>query len=397
MLWNRAPGYTLRLCWKWMFGLRFISGTSAELWWVRCLHPVCLHWKFWVLLKKQSCSVCLTWNSDKQEFLTWNRWRTPSKKYIPANTFESLKIPLHVTATDIKSGETVYFSEGILSTPLMASACVPFVFKPIQYQNKLLLDGGILNNCPVEPIAGTCDILIGSHVNSISTNIEHLKMKDIVDRSFHFALNHSVYSKVNQLNLFLILLTWAGFAMFEMNNADDIFSFAYDYAKKVKGEEIKHYNERVENAWIIHDFPPRFNWQKELQIKFQRFRDVFFRSDSITVQIKSEYTNTATLVVFLFELFGMNGSDTISFQHHPYQVFAGRIAKKLIQSVRIISKHSVEIFVNMKHLSGCIGCPCWSSKCATTFAPAGLPVGLSQFQIPNPSIVNCRMTAVEAE
>lgn len=160
------------------------------------------------------------------------------KKYIPANTFESLKIPLHVTATDIVKGETVYFSEGILSTPLMASACVPFVFKPIQYQNKLLLDGGILNNCPVEPIAGTCDILIGSHVNSISTNIEHLKMKDIVDRSFHFALNHSVYSKVNQLNLFFDPPDMSRFAMFEMNNADDIFSFAYDYAKS-KGEEIK--------------------------------------------------------------------------------------------------------------------------------------------------------------
>ena len=59
-------------------------------------------------------------------------------KHIPENTFECLRFPLHATATNILTGEAVYFSTGILSSQLMASSCVPFIFKPIEYQGCLL-------------------------------------------------------------------------------------------------------------------------------------------------------------------------------------------------------------------------------------------------------------------
>ena len=49
-----------------------------------------------------------------------------------------------------------------------------------------------------EPLIGKCDVLIGVHVNSMSKKTEHLHIRDILDRSFHFALSHSVYSKVDR-------------------------------------------------------------------------------------------------------------------------------------------------------------------------------------------------------
>ncbi|HRH65149.1 MAG TPA: patatin-like phospholipase family protein [Bacteroidia bacterium] len=160
-------------------------------------------------------------------------------KYIPENTFESLKIPLYVAATDIVKGETVYFSSGRLSDTLLASACIPFVYKPILYSNLLLLDGGILNNCPVEPLEGKCDTLIGVHMNSLSKKMEHLNLKDIVDRSFHFALSHSVYSKVEKFHLFLDPPDMSRFGMFDMAAADEIFSFTYAYAMQRQDEIVR--------------------------------------------------------------------------------------------------------------------------------------------------------------
>ncbi len=159
-------------------------------------------------------------------------------KHIPENTFECLRFPLHATATNILTGEAVYFSTGILSSQLMASSCVPFIFKPIEYQGHLLVDGGIVNNCPVEPLIGKCDVLIGVHVNSMSKKTEHLHIRDILDRSFHFALSHSVYSKVGQLDLFLEPPDMSRFSMFDMTAADEIFSCGYDYAKTRKQEII---------------------------------------------------------------------------------------------------------------------------------------------------------------
>ena len=50
---------------------------------------------------------------------------------IPENTFESLKIPLFVNATDFLRNKTVFFSSGELIQPLIASASVPVLFGPV--------------------------------------------------------------------------------------------------------------------------------------------------------------------------------------------------------------------------------------------------------------------------
>ena len=91
-------------------------------------------------------------------------------KYIPHNTFEHLKIPLTVNATDLYAGETVYFSSGELLKPVMASCSIPGLFEPIVHNGVTLIDGGILNNMPIEPLLGKYDYIIGSHCNPYGYN-----------------------------------------------------------------------------------------------------------------------------------------------------------------------------------------------------------------------------------
>jgi len=159
-------------------------------------------------------------------------------KYIPINTFESLSIPLHVTATDIINGQQMHYHTGILSKPLLGSACVPLVFQPIEYDGNLLLDGGILDNFPVEQLLGKCDHIIGVNVNSISKKTKHIQMKDMLDRSFHYAISHLVYSKVHLCNVFIDPPEMSRFGMFDMSNAIEIMEYGYEYAIGLK-EEIE--------------------------------------------------------------------------------------------------------------------------------------------------------------
>ena len=159
-------------------------------------------------------------------------------KHIPTNTFESLSIPLHVTATDIINGKQMHYNTGTLSKPLLGSACVPLVFQPIEFEGNLLLDGGILDNFPVEQLLGKCDHIIGVHVNSISKKTEHIQMKDMLDRSFHYALSHSVYSKVHLCNVFIDPPEMSRFSMFDMSKASEIMMFAYQYTLGFKEEII---------------------------------------------------------------------------------------------------------------------------------------------------------------
>ncbi len=150
--------------------------------------------------------------------------------HLPGNAFEKLPTPIYVTATDIVKGETHYFSSGNLSEALLASSCIPLVFQPREYNDTIYLDGGILDNFPVGPLVGKCDMIIGSHVNAMSKKLEHIHMKDMLDRSFHFALSGSLEEKIKQCGLFIEPPEMSRFGMFDFDTADEIFSFCYQNA-----------------------------------------------------------------------------------------------------------------------------------------------------------------------
>ena len=87
------------------------------------------------------------------------------KDAIPVNDFDAVKIKLFVAATDLVKGELVILSKGKLFEAVMTSASIPVVFEPVVMRDKLLVDGGVLNNFPAESLEKMCNISIGSSVN----------------------------------------------------------------------------------------------------------------------------------------------------------------------------------------------------------------------------------------
>ncbi|RRN76134.1 patatin, partial [Pseudoxanthomonas sp. SGD-10] len=75
------------------------------------------------------------------------------KQYIPHDSFEALSIKLTITATNFNNGKLQYFNGGDqLIKKILASSCIPGVFNPIYIDHNLYVDGGVLNNFPVEPL-----------------------------------------------------------------------------------------------------------------------------------------------------------------------------------------------------------------------------------------------------
>jgi NTE family protein len=153
---------------------------------------------------------------------------------IAHNSFDKLSIPLHIAATDICRGETVYFSSGALDVALLATACVPVAFEPVICDGCELVDGGILNNMPIEPLIGRCDVLIGSYINSIDETVKKVSAKDMIDRAFHLAIRADMEAKGKQCDLFLQPPAMSRFGMFDIHDADEIFQAGYDYAISMK-------------------------------------------------------------------------------------------------------------------------------------------------------------------
>ncbi len=68
------------------------------------------------------------------------------------DTFEELEIPLAVPTTDIERAELLIFREGLLRPPVCASNAFPGLFAPVEYLGRHLMDGGMINNFPVDII-----------------------------------------------------------------------------------------------------------------------------------------------------------------------------------------------------------------------------------------------------
>lgn len=79
------------------------------------------------------------------------------------NTFiEDLKIPLAIVAVDLYSGQPVVFRQGLIKTAVRASTSVPGIFAPVPFEDKLLVDGGVLGNlAPQVARAMGADIVVG--------------------------------------------------------------------------------------------------------------------------------------------------------------------------------------------------------------------------------------------
>lgn len=81
------------------------------------------------------------------------------------NDFDKLPIPYRAMTTDIVNGKEVFLDKGSIGYAMRASMSIPGVFEPIPYENTLLVDGGVLNNFPVDRAREMgYDIVIGSDV-----------------------------------------------------------------------------------------------------------------------------------------------------------------------------------------------------------------------------------------
>ncbi|MFQ5446316.1 MAG: patatin-like phospholipase family protein [Saprospiraceae bacterium] len=163
------------------------------------------------------------------------------KEYLPEDDFGALKKQLFVTTTDIIHGRTRIFSEGPLIKTLLASSAVPVVFSPVEIEGTLYVDGGALNNFPVEPLVNNCDAIIGINVHPLKdTKPENIKSTwMVVERIFHLAINHHTLQKFHLCNIVIAPQKLASFGTFERGRFDEIYQVGYEAAQSRKGELLR--------------------------------------------------------------------------------------------------------------------------------------------------------------
>jgi len=166
--------------------------------------------------------------------------------HLHAKTFEELKIPLFVSATNINNGKVVYFSRGELLDPVIASASIPVLFKPVIINNSYFVDGGVLDNFPIRPLEGKCMTTIGSFVNPPGYEEHTTGLIKIAVRTFMLSMSKEMLEKSKKVDLFIAPDELKNFSILDPEKAEEIFSIGYKAAKaKLEDQDFqKHLLEK---------------------------------------------------------------------------------------------------------------------------------------------------------
>lgn len=146
--------------------------------------------------------------------------------------FEDLKIPLHVVATDFHSGEPVIINSGPLLPALKASICIPGVFEPVVYQDRVLFDGGVSNNLPYDILQAECKTTIAVDV-SPTRNKKTDELPNMIEATI--AMFDTLMERLTQIKLAKNPPTLYfhpdiyNIRMLEFHKAEEVFSLAEAY------------------------------------------------------------------------------------------------------------------------------------------------------------------------
>ncbi len=189
------------------------------------------------------------WTVSRYGFATNERMTALLNKLLKAKSFEELRIPLAVTATDFLTGEAAVFRSGPLIDTVRASCAYPGMFLPVEINGRLLVDGLLAHAVPTTPLRQSgADRVIGVYLRSNMmdglTGPRHVF--DVIGQCFSIA--QSRMSEIWQKDADIVI-------------EPDVTGFPYDCFDRCKelvaiGEQVARAAMPTIRQWLPPAIPP---------------------------------------------------------------------------------------------------------------------------------------------
>ncbi|QJX48810.1 patatin-like phospholipase family protein [Hymenobacter taeanensis] len=147
-------------------------------------------------------------------------------------TFEQLRLPLTLVSTDLVEGVSVRFSSGLLIPPLLASSAVPILYKPVEFEGRQLVDGGLLNNLPVEALLEHQHPglrIVGMHCNPPNPEAQFNNLRGVIERTLNLAIGSNTVLSKQHCDLLLEPPELRRFRTMSYRQASELFAIGYQY------------------------------------------------------------------------------------------------------------------------------------------------------------------------
>ena len=125
------------------------------------------------------------WTISRMGMATNERLEGFLRRFTPVTTFEEMKIPFGIVATDIVTGHTVCFTKGPVGPPLRASCAYPGLFIPVEHQGHMLVDGFLTEHVPTESLRHMgADVIIAVHLDPGQPAQKPKNTIEVIGRAF---------------------------------------------------------------------------------------------------------------------------------------------------------------------------------------------------------------------
>ena len=186
--------------------------------------------------------------------------------------FDDLPIPFRCVATDMQSGEAIVLRDGFLADAVRASMAIPGVFTPVELNGRILADGGMVQNIPVETVRDMgADAVIAVELHYPPGDIGQLgTLVGVLSRAIDVMITqnerHSLaFAKAK------VRVEMKGFAITDYNRVDELVQLGYKAAASQAAELLPY------------AIPDSAEWQRYLDERNARKRVPMTKVEKVVV------------------------------------------------------------------------------------------------------------------
>ncbi|MDP3001379.1 MAG: patatin-like phospholipase family protein, partial [Bryobacterales bacterium] len=155
--------------------------------------------------------------------------------YAELKSFDDLPIPFRCVATDLVKGREVVFSSGPLFDALRATMSIPGVFAPLRLGEQVLVDGGLLNNIPIDVVKKMgAEVIIAVGLETPASDGGYDNLLAIAGRSLGVMVSANENRNIKSLGQadLILLPDLTGFSAGSYDHGEELADRGYQEAKR---------------------------------------------------------------------------------------------------------------------------------------------------------------------
>lgn len=162
------------------------------------------------------------------------------EKTIPHNDFSKLNKKFYCCVTDFNQATYKFVGEGdLLKEYVMASASIPIVYEPMEVEGEQYIDGGVMQNLPVEPLINEkCDLIIGVDVISLPKRKEIKGLGRIMSRTIALYIMGNTKIWADKCD-YVIKPNLENYTILDFDKAQELFDIGYEAGKVFFQDYVK--------------------------------------------------------------------------------------------------------------------------------------------------------------